>query len=109
MAEVIVTQTVDDYLRRAFAPTTRGIVGLTEQLLEACVGSDVSIERVGDKCVCRWSAGGESQESAAPLPPAAFRTLLARIAALCNERRPKEPRHNILSKIGLDKWSVIRQ
>ncbi len=23
-----------------------------------------------------------------PLPPAAFRTILARIAALCNERRP---------------------
>jgi hypothetical protein len=85
---VISTQKVDDYLQRAFAPTKRGIVGLTEQLLGACVGGDVALERVGDRCVCRWSVGGETQEANVPLPPAAFRTLLARIAVLCNERSP---------------------
>ena len=78
-------QTVHDFLRRAFAPTTRGVVGLTEQLLAACGEGDVEIERIGDRCVCRWSAGRETQDADAPLPATAFRTVLARIAALCNE------------------------
>ena len=85
---MISSQSVDDRLRRAFAPTQRGIVGLTEQLLEVCVGGDVAFERIGDRCVCRWSVSGETHEAAVPLPPAAFRTLLARIAVLCNERSP---------------------
>lgn len=85
---MISSQTVPDCLRRAFAPTQRGIVGLAEQLLGACVGRDVSFERIGDQCVCRWSVSGETQEATVPLPPAGFRTLLARIAVLCNERRP---------------------
>jgi len=85
---VIASQTVHDCLRRAFAPTQRGIVGLTEQLIGACVGGHVAFERVGDRCVCRWTVSGETQEATVPLPPAAFRTILARIAALCNERSP---------------------
>src|SRR5581483_1534665 len=58
------------------------------QLLEACVDSDVEFKRVGDRCVCRWTVGGETKELLVPLRPAAFRTILARIAALCNEYRP---------------------
>ena len=85
---MIPSQTVDDRLRRAFAPTQGGIVGLTDQLLEACVGSDVEFKRVGDRCVCHWTVNGETQEALVPLPPAAFRTILARIAALCNEYSP---------------------
>jgi hypothetical protein len=83
---VIASQTVQDSLRRAFEPTQRGIVGLTEQMLQACVSGDVELTRVGDRCVWRWTIDGETQEAAAPLPPAAFRTILARIAVLCNER-----------------------
>jgi hypothetical protein len=52
---VIPSQMVHDCLRRAFAPTQRGIVGLTEQLLAACVGGGVEFERVEDRCVCRWN------------------------------------------------------
>jgi len=85
---VIPSQTVSDRLRRAFAPTRGGIVGLTDQLLEACAGSDVEFKRVGDRCVCNWTLTGASQEALAPLPPAAFRTILARIAALCTEHGP---------------------
>jgi hypothetical protein len=61
---------------------------LTEQLLGACVGGDAEFRRVGDRYVCRWTTSGETQEAPVPLPPAAFRTILARIAALCNERSP---------------------
>jgi hypothetical protein len=85
---VIITQTADDRLRRAFAPTQGGIVGLTYQLLAACVGSDVEIKRVGSRCVCNWTFNGETKEEEVPLPPAGFRTVLARIAALCNEYSP---------------------
>jgi hypothetical protein len=85
---VIPSQTADDRLRRAFTPTQGGVVGLTDQLLEACVGSDVEFKRVGDRCVCNWTVSGETQEALVPLPPAAFRTILARIAALCNEHSP---------------------
>jgi hypothetical protein len=85
---MISSQTVHDCLRRAFAPTQRGIVGLTEQLLGAFVGGDVAFEPVGDRCVCRWTVSGETQEATVPLRPAAFRTVLDRIAVLCNERSP---------------------
>jgi hypothetical protein len=85
---VIISQTADDRLRRAFAPTQGGIVGLTDQLLEACAGSDVEFKRVGNRCVCNWTVNGETKEEVVPLPPAAFRTVLARIAALCNEYSP---------------------
>jgi hypothetical protein len=85
---VIPSQTADDRLRRAFAPTQGGIVGLTDQLLEACVDSDVEFQRVGDRCVCNWTVNGETKEALVPLPPAAFRTILARVAALCNESSP---------------------
>jgi hypothetical protein len=82
------SRTVQDCLRQAFAKTPRGVVGLTEQLLGACAGGHVEFERVGDSCVCRWGGSGEVQEATVPLPPAAFRTILARIAVLCNERSP---------------------
>jgi hypothetical protein len=85
---VISSRTIQDRLRRAFAPTQRGIVGLTEQLLGACVGGDFVFERVKDRCICRCTVCGETQEAPVPLAPAAFRTILARIAALCNEHSP---------------------
>jgi hypothetical protein len=82
------SQTTRDRLRLAFAPTQDGIVGLTNQLLDACAGSEVEFKRIGDHCVCNWTVGGETEEAPVPLPPAAFRTILARIAALCNEGSP---------------------
>jgi hypothetical protein len=85
---VIPSQTADDRLRRAFAPTQGGIVGLTDQLLEACVGSDVEFKRVGNRCVCNWTVNGKTKEAPVPVPAAAFRTILARIAVLCNEFSP---------------------
>jgi hypothetical protein len=85
---LIPSQTAEDRLLRAFALTQGGIVGLTDQLLEACVGSDLEFKRVGNQCVCNWTVDGETKEALVPLPAAAFRTILARIAALCNEYSP---------------------
>ena len=85
---MIISQTADDRVQRAFAPTQGGVVGLTDQLLEACSGSDLEFKRVGNRCVCNWTVNGETMEAVVPLPPAAFRTILARIATLCNESSP---------------------
>ena len=85
---VIPSQTADGRLRRAFAQTQGGIIGLTDQLLEACVGSDVKFKRIGNRCVCKWTVNGETKEALVPVPPAAFRTILARVAVLCNEYSP---------------------
>lgn len=85
---MIPSETAHDCLRRAFAPTQGGIVGLTDQFLAACAGSDVEIRRVGDRLGCNWTINGETQAVSVPLPSAAFRTILARIAALCNDHRP---------------------
>jgi hypothetical protein len=85
---MIPSGTVHDRLQCAFRPTPRGVVGLTEQLLEACVGADVEFDRVGDRCVYRWKEGGDTREAPLPLSPGAFRTILARVATLCNEKFP---------------------
>jgi hypothetical protein len=85
---VIPSGTVCDRLQRAFRPTQRGVVGLTEQLLAACIGGDVEFERVGSRCVYRWTEGGHTEEAPVPFSPAVFRTILACVATLCNERSP---------------------
>jgi len=85
---VISPQTISDRVRQAFMPTPLGVAGLTDQLIGACAGGGVEFERVGDRCAYRWTVGGETHEGTAPFPPAAFRTVLARVAALCNESRP---------------------
>lgn len=79
---------VDDRLPRAFAPPVGGVPGLVEQLLRACAGADVTFERVGNRCVCRWTEGDSEQERPIPVPTQAFRSLLAQIAARCNEHLP---------------------
>jgi len=82
---VTATEPIHDRLRRAFAPTPHGVVGLVEQLLRAWAGASGSVEfeRVGDRCACRWTVGGDTQEAPVPVPPAAFRALLAQVAARC--------------------------
>lgn len=85
---MISTSTINDRLQRAFRPTQHGVIGLTEQFLAACIGADLEIKRVGDRCVCLWTEGGNAEQAPLPIPPAAFRTILARVAALCNERSP---------------------
>lgn len=82
------TVPVPERLARAFAPPEGGVPGLVEQLLRACAGADICFERTGTRCVCRWTEGGVVREQPVPVPPQAFRTLLARIAERCNEHRP---------------------
>lgn len=86
---MIPSRTVADRVRLAFQPTPLGVVGLTDQLLAACAGSAVVFERVGERCVYRWTADGDTQEGTVPFAPTAFRSILARIAVLCQESCPE--------------------
>ena len=66
-----------------------GIVELTDQLLEACVGSRGGIQAGREPLRLRLDRQRRYKEGPlVPLPPAAFRTILARIAALCNQFSP---------------------
>src|SRR5438552_15960180 len=65
-----------------------GVVGLVNDLLAACREHGLQIDWEGDRCRVR-SAGGDWEEVAdVPVRKSAFRAILARVAALCNERTP---------------------
>jgi hypothetical protein len=71
-----------------FQPTPRGVVGLVDDLLAACRGLSLRLDYADDHCHIRVLDGGAPEPLAAPLPKSVFRAVLARVAALCNERVP---------------------
>ncbi len=75
-------------LQRAFEPTRRGVVGLVDDLLSLCREQGVQLDWQANRCRVR-PLGAQPQESTeVPLPKSVFRAILARMAALCNERIP---------------------
>jgi hypothetical protein len=82
------TSQVPSKLERAFKPTARGIVGLADDLLDLCPDSGLELDWQNDRCRVRELVRPDEILEAA-LPKSAFRALLARIAALCNDHRPK--------------------
>ena len=81
--------TFEEGIQQAFAPTSNGIVGLVDQLLAFCRRHDTLFEWRGGQVCCR-SLEGEGEAVEVPLPKAAFRPILARVAAMC-DRRGREP------------------
>jgi hypothetical protein len=77
-----------DRLRRAFSPAAGGVVGLADELLGLCQERGLQLDWHANRCLVR-PLGGDTPESLdVPLPKSVFRALLARLAALCNERPP---------------------
>lgn len=75
-------------LQRAFEPTQRGVVGLVDDLLGLCQEHGLQLDWQANRCRVR-PLGAEPQVSTEiPLPKSVFRAILARMAALCNERTP---------------------
>jgi hypothetical protein len=81
------TSQIAEALQSAFASPTRGIAGMVDDLLRLCPVHGLRLAWHGDRCRVQSPAGGSETELAAPLPKSAFRALLARIAALSNERQ----------------------
>jgi len=75
-------------VRKAFEPTPRGVIGLVDDLLGLCRVHRLRIDFQDSHCYVR-PLGTDAQDSIdVPLPKSAFRAVLARIAALCNELQP---------------------
>ena len=75
-------------VQRAFEPTPRGVVGLVDDLLGLCRTHQLRIHFHDGRCQIR-RLGAESKDALdLPVPKSVFRAVLARIASLCNERRP---------------------
>ena len=74
--------------RKAIEPTQGGIVGLVDHLLELGRQQGLQLDWQANRCLVR-PLGAQPQESAElPVPKSVFRAILARMAALCNERIP---------------------
>ena len=82
-----VASSFEEGLQKAFAPTAHGIVGLVDQLLAFCRVQDAVFEWREGRLRCR-PIEGEGETVEVPLPKAAFRPMLARVAALCNQHKP---------------------
>lgn len=81
------TASFADRVRVAFSPSPRAVLGLVDDLLELCREQPLSVAFRDGKCLVS-STGGGGNSVEVPLPRSAFRAVLARVAAMCNEHRP---------------------
>jgi len=78
------TETVADQIHRAFIPTSQGVIGVVDALLELCREQSLRFDWIED--VCRVYLPGVPPENVdVTLQKSVFRAILARIAALCNQ------------------------
>lgn len=82
------TSRFSDVLHQAFAQPTGGVVGLVDDLLAACREHGLRLEWQSGLCRVRAFGGDSDGAIDVPLRKSVFRAILARVAALCNERSP---------------------
>lgn len=75
-------------IHKAFRPTPRAVVGLVDDLLGLCREQELVLDWHDDHCRVRTIDVDPEETVEAPLAKAVFRAVLARLAALCNERHP---------------------
>jgi hypothetical protein len=73
---------------KAFEPPETGFVGIVDNLLQLCLGGEITIEWTGNACRVRVRHGTVEETQDIALRKSVFRAILARIAALCNQHRP---------------------
>jgi hypothetical protein len=77
-----------DALAKAFEPPASGVVGIVDNLLQLCLGGDLELAWRSNACHVRIRQGTAEETLDLPLRKAVLRAMLARIAALCNQRQP---------------------
>lgn len=75
-------------LQAAFERPAGGVVGLIDELFRLCPEQGLRFDWQDDRCRVRSLGNGSEEVLDRPLPRSVFRAMLARVAALCNERRP---------------------
>jgi hypothetical protein len=82
------TSQLSPALRSVLEHPVRGVAGVVDDLLAEClVQGFLQLDWRDNACRVRCF-GGDWEELAVPLRKSVFRAILARIAALCNERSP---------------------
>jgi hypothetical protein len=74
-------------LEDAFVPGSQGAVGVVDKLLDLC-GPALRIDWRENRVVVRQPGALDEDSVEIPLEKPAFRAILARLAAMCNERAP---------------------
>jgi hypothetical protein len=86
--KVAATFLLSGTLRSALEQAPLGVVGLVDDLLRLCPEQGLRLAWEGDRCRVNPLAGGSEEVLDRPLRKSVFRAILARVAALCNERSP---------------------
>jgi len=82
------TSTFVGVLHRILVQPTRGVVGLVDDLFAACREHNLQLDWQADRWRVRSPRGRREELDDLPLRKSIFRAILARVAALCNERSP---------------------
>jgi hypothetical protein len=75
-------------LRSILERPTHGVVGLVDDLLRLCQEQGLQLDWQGQCCRVRSLGSDREEVIDVPLRKSVFRAILARVAALCNERNP---------------------
>lgn len=98
-----------DRLARAFSTPTGGVLGLVDELLAASQEQSIHIGWQAGRCHILFPGAEPPMQIEVPVPKSVVRAVLARIAALCNERVP----HSVspyqgAGEVALDPMHVIQ-
>src|SRR5687767_10686363 len=80
------TTQLSDALHRAFAHSTRGVVGVVDDLLRLCPNEGLRLDWQDERCRVTSASNGFEEVLTWPMRKSVFRAILARVASLCNER-----------------------
>jgi hypothetical protein len=78
---------IAEALHHALTHPRHGVIGLVDDLLAMCQKHDLQIEWQTDRFRLRCSGGTWEELTNLPIRKSVFRAVLARIAALCNEKK----------------------
>lgn len=75
-------------VHQAFTPTSRGVVGLVDDLLSLCRTHQLRVIFRDGRCKIRRLGADPKDSLDLSVPKSVFRAVLARVAVLCNEHHP---------------------
>jgi hypothetical protein len=75
-------------LHHALTTPTGGVLGLVDELLAVACEHGLQLDWKADHCRVQFQEGGLSNSIELPLRKSVVRAVLARIAVLCNQRKP---------------------
>lgn len=82
------TSKTAEAIREVIEHPRNGVVGIVDELLRLCPEQGLRLDWQADGCRIHCRTGVSEETIDVPLRKSVFRAMLARIAALCNERIP---------------------